>query len=74
MSLEVINAQGAQVKQLEQMVQERELIIALLTGGKPANLRFPVKKQQEIADNIAVNWRQNKDGTIVINIGRKESN
>lgn len=73
MSLDVINAQGHQVKQLEQMVQERELIIALLTNGKPANMRFSKKKQQEIAEGIAINWRQNKDGTMVINVKRKDS-
>lgn len=72
MSLEVINAQGAQVEQLKRMVQERELIIALLTGGKPANLRYSTNKQQEITDSISVNWKQNKDGTLVINV-RKES-
>jgi hypothetical protein len=68
MSLEIINAQGAQVEQLKRMVQERDVIIALLAGGKPANLRFSNKRQLELTEGIAVNWRQNKDGTVTINV------
>lgn len=70
--LDIINQQGAQVERLKQQVREQQLVITLLANESNAVAkRFDNKKQEAAGEQIEeVTWKQNKDGTIVVNIKR----
>lgn len=76
MSLDVINAQGAQVTALRNQVTEQQVIIAMLASrlGYKTH-RFTKKQRQQTQDDIdSVVWRELKDGTLVVIAKRKKGN
>ena len=72
MTLEIINAQGAQVEALKQALKERDAVIKVLAAQvKVNNLRVKKANFEKInKDVVQVNWKQLQDGTIVVNIKR----
>jgi hypothetical protein len=71
--IDIINTQGAQVKALEQAIQERNAVIqALASTASPKGRRFTKQMLAQINEQIeGVSWHGNKDGSLVITVKRK---
>lgn len=64
--LDVINAQGAQVKALEGQVAQLQTLLVLY-AHRAGGQRF-TRADQDAAAETGIDYRQNRDGTIVVTI------
>ena len=73
MSLDIINAQGAQVTALQEAIGQRDALITLLAARLPGGVQRYTRSQQATAlEGVeGVTWKVLKDGTLVITVARK---
>lgn len=74
MSLDVINAQGAQVTALRNQVAEQQVIVSMLASrlGYKTH-RFTKQQRQQTQDDLdGISWKELKDGTLIVTVKRKK--